>query len=88
MSGHLIVGLSPDETEVIVNVPFQADNGTGWTHVTFSREQAESFGRLVLLKAGECKGAPRPGKRAPVTIDAETTVSNAVAAVSENASKV
>jgi hypothetical protein len=70
MTGHLVVGLSEDETEVVVNLPYQADNGTGWTHVTFSREQAENFARLVLRKAAECNTKEPFVRRRPVTVDA------------------
>ena len=59
MSGHLIIGLTPDETEVVLNVPTTPGNTTLWEHVIFSPEQAESIGKLFLAKAKQCRRADR-----------------------------
>jgi hypothetical protein len=57
--GHLIIGLTPDETEVVLNVPTTPGNSTLWEHVIFSPEQAESIGKLFLAKAKQCRRADR-----------------------------
>ena len=49
----LEVGLSADESEVVINLPFCPDDGTGWTHVTFSPEQARGLARLLSQKADD-----------------------------------
>jgi hypothetical protein len=58
-SGVLLIGLSDDEREVVVNLPYMPDNGSGWTHVTFSPEQARTFARKVLKLADQCADPER-----------------------------
>ena len=50
---YLEVGLTPDEREIIVNVP--AVNGDGAHHLVFSAYQARRLAKLLLRKAEEVR---------------------------------
>lgn len=53
--GTIEIGVSPDETEVIVNLPYTPDNGSGYVHYVFTPDQARHAGRSLIDKADECK---------------------------------
>jgi hypothetical protein len=53
--GQFEVGLSEDESEVIVNHQDLQPDGNRCGHIVFSPEQACSFAELVLRKAAACK---------------------------------
>jgi hypothetical protein len=50
---YLMVGLTPDEREIVVNYPDKAD-ASGWGHLVFSAAQARHLAKLLLRKADEC----------------------------------
>ena len=52
---YLLVGLTPDEREIIINHPNIQTDANGAGHIIFSPEQARHLARLLLRKAGECK---------------------------------
>lgn len=54
-TGFLIVGLTEDETEVIINHPDLEADANGCGHIVFSPEEAITLGLLLLAKAAECK---------------------------------
>lgn len=53
--GTLEIGITPDEREVIMNMPHTPDNGTGFVHFAFTPMQAFALGEKLIKKAGECK---------------------------------
>lgn len=54
--GYLIVGLTEDGKEVIVNHPDIDPDKDGVGYITFSPEQARNLARLLLEKAHEIDG--------------------------------
>lgn len=57
---YLEVGLTPDEREIIVNVPMPYNDieetiRRHGHHIVFSPDQARSLARLLVRKADECK---------------------------------
>lgn len=55
---YLEVGLTPDEREIVVNVP--AAPGAGAHHLVFSPAQARHLAKLLLRKADECEPERTP----------------------------
>lgn len=53
-SGVLEVGLTADETMVVMNHP-QIDQDERGGHILFTADQARNLGELLLKKAGECR---------------------------------
>jgi hypothetical protein len=51
---YLMVGLTPDEREVIINHPDLQPDANGVGHIVFSPAQARHLARLLLRKADEC----------------------------------
>lgn len=49
----LEIGFTPDEREVLINVPAAGDDTAH--HIVFSPDQARNLARLLLRKADECK---------------------------------
>lgn len=60
--GTFEIGLTPDETEVIMNMPHTPDNGTGFVHFAFTPLQAIAAGELLIKKGKEA--APKAGMQA------------------------
>jgi len=56
--GVLEVGLTSDETSVVLNHP-QIEQDEHGGHIIFSPQQAQEFARLLLKKAGECSNVVR-----------------------------
>lgn len=54
-AGYLEVGVSEDETEVIINHPDLQADADGCGHIVFSPQQAISFEQTVLKHAHSCK---------------------------------
>lgn len=50
---YLEVGLTPDQREIIVNIPATFDDGAHY--IVFNPSQARQLARLLLRKATECK---------------------------------
>lgn len=57
----LYVGLSFDECEVVINHPQLLTDKDGNGYLTFSPDQARNLGKLLLLKASQCR-AVIPGR--------------------------
>jgi len=55
--GLIEIGVSPDEREVIANLPYTPDNGSGFVHFAFSPRQALNLAAALIKKAKECKAA-------------------------------
>jgi hypothetical protein len=55
---YLEVGLTPDETEIIINHPAMLVDANGCGHIVFSPAQARHLAKLLLRKADECKKRP------------------------------
>jgi hypothetical protein len=53
--GLIEIGITQDETEVVINLPSMPDNGTGTVHYCFTPVQAFRAGETLIRKAGECK---------------------------------
>lgn len=68
MSGILIIGLTPDGLNVVINLPAQVDDGSGWEHVVFSPEEARALALKLLEKAADCRRADRTFDAAAVDI--------------------
>lgn len=55
MKNYLEVGLTEDETEVIINHPDLEPDENGCGHIIFSPHEARVLAGLLLKKADECK---------------------------------
>lgn len=72
MTGHLIVGLSEDELNIVLNVPDVQRDASGWSHIVFSPEQAIALGEMLLKKARECRRAERTFDQTPAGLHPRT----------------
>lgn len=66
MSDHLIVGRSPNELEVVMNIPAIPQDATGWMHITFTPDQAIALGQKLIKHARECR---QPGRTFDATAE-------------------
>lgn len=55
--GTAEIGLSPDEREVVMNLPSTPDNGTGFVHYVFTPHQAINAAEVLIKAARQCKVA-------------------------------
>jgi hypothetical protein len=53
-AGALMVGVSEDSREVIINHPDLEADANGVGHICFTPAQARNLARLLLAKADEC----------------------------------
>lgn len=53
--GMLEIGVSADGSEVIMNMPYTPDEGTGFVHFAFTPRQALNTAAVFIKKAKECK---------------------------------
>jgi len=60
MKGYLEVGLTEDETEVVINHPDLEPDAKGCGHIVLSSEQARALAHLLLKKADACKVRSQP----------------------------
>lgn len=60
--GTFEIGITADGTEVVMNMPYTPDNGTGFVHFAFTPLQAIAAGELLIRKGNAA--APNAGMRA------------------------
>lgn len=53
--GWLIVGLTEDETEVIINHPDLQPDANGCGHIIFSPREARALAAVLVDKADQCR---------------------------------
>lgn len=54
--GFIEMGASPDGRDVVMNLPYTPDNGTGFVHFAFTPHQAINAGEMLIRKAHSILG--------------------------------
>lgn len=56
--GYLMIGLTPDESEVVINYPSLVMDENGAGHIVLSANQAQGMAEILIKKAADVQHAP------------------------------